>query len=213
MPTKLWKHTETQESSVFWEPLGAPVPPKTRGRNFIHPIQFGIFPKRLSLPYPDEEVLSGYVEDVSSIRFCFSAWVKADPETILKRHLVNAKSACPAFREAPERKHSPSHEEYRFDTDVPNRLTEQKRLSIYSWNPGHRRGKEGAMEKHIAVKWHIITLHEAIEYLDHEFLTNRFYVTRYGGCAILFNKGHFFTRTSRFHLCISMIAEMASSRT
>ena len=79
-----------------------------------------------------------------------SAWVKADPETILKRHLVNAKGANPAFREAPVRKHSPSNEEYRFDTDVPNRLTEQKRLSIYNWNPGPRSGKERAIEKHIA---------------------------------------------------------------
>ena len=40
-------------------------------------------------------------------------------------------------------------------------------------------------------KWHIITLQEAIEYLDHEYLTNQFYVTHYGGCAILFNKDTF----------------------
>ena len=99
MPTKLWKHTETRESAVFWEPLGAPVPPKTRVRNFAHPVQFGIFPKRLSLLYPDEEILSGYEEDVLSIRDGFSAWVKADPETILRRHFVNAESANPAFRE------------------------------------------------------------------------------------------------------------------
>ena len=39
----------------------------------------------------------------------------------------------------------------------------------------------------MAGKWHIITLQEAIEYLDHEFLTNRFFVTHHGGCAILFN--------------------------
>ena len=37
----------------------------------------------------------------------------------------------------------------------------------------------------------IITLQEAIEYLDHEFLTHRFHVTHYGGCAILFNKDTF----------------------
>ena len=97
--------------------------------------QFGIFPKRLSLPYPDEEILSGYEEDFSSIQDGFSAWVKTDPEAILKRHVVNAKCAKPAFREAPGRKHSPSHAGYRFDTDVPNRLTVQRRLNIYNWNP------------------------------------------------------------------------------
>ena len=37
-------------------------------------------------------------------------------------------------------------------------------------------------------RWHIITLQEALEYLDHEYLTNRFPVTHYGGCAVLFNK-------------------------
>ena len=57
------------------------------------------FLKRLSLPYPDEEILSGYEEDFSSIRDGFSAWVKTDTETILKRHVVNAKGANPAFRE------------------------------------------------------------------------------------------------------------------
>ena len=103
---------------------------------FSRPVQFGIFPKRLSLPYPDEEILSGYKEDVSSIRDGFSAWVKSDPETILRRHLVDAKGAKPAFREAQDRKHSPTNEEYRFDADVPNRLTEQKWLCIYNWNPG-----------------------------------------------------------------------------
>ena len=43
-------------------------------------------------------------------------------------------------------------------------LREQRRLSILSWNPGPWRGKEGAIEKHIAVKWHNIALQEAIEY-------------------------------------------------
>ena len=36
-----------------------------------------------------------------------------------------------------------------------------------------------------------ITLQEAIEYLDSEYWTNRFYVTHHGGCAILFNKDTF----------------------
>ena len=49
------------------------------------------------------------------------------------------------------------------------------------------------IEKHIAVKWHIITLQEAIEYLDQEFLTNRFHVTQHGGCAILLNNDTFFS--------------------
>ena len=141
------------------------------------------------MPHPDDGFLSCYEENISSVRDGFSHWVKADPASILKRHLVNAKSANPDFRESPDRKHSPTIKEYRFD--APNRLTEQKRLSIHHWIPGPRRGKEEATEKHIAGKWHIITLQESIEYFDRDYLTNRFYVTHYGGCAVLFKKDTF----------------------
>ena len=65
----------------------------------------------------------------------------------------------------------------------------KKRLSIYNWNPGSRRGKEDAFEKQIAGKWHVITLQEASEYVDHDIMTNRFHATHYGGCAFLYNKG------------------------
>ena len=131
---------------MFWEPLGTPVPPKARVRNFIHPVQLGIFPKRLSLPYPVAEILSRYEENVSSIRDGFSAWVKSDPETILQRHIVDAKGANPSFREAATRKQSPSNEEYRFDADVPNRLIEQKKAehlqlepTTSTWKRSHRK--------------------------------------------------------------------------
>ena len=123
----------------------------------------------------------------------FSAWVKADPETILRHHIVDVTRAFAAFREAPARKHSPSCQWYHFNNDVPNRLTEQTRLSVCNWNPGPRRGKDGAIERHITGKWHIITLQEAIEYLEHDFLTNRLHVTHYGGCVVLFIKDTLFS--------------------
>ena len=66
----------------------------------------------------------------------------------------------------------------------------QKRLSIYNLNP--ESGKEDAFEKQIAVKWHIITLQEASEYVDHDILTGRFHVTHCAGCAILFSKDSFY---------------------
>ena len=160
------------------------------------------FPRRIVSPYPYREILSGYEEDVSSIRDDFTAWVKSDPETILKRHVVDSKGIYPAYREAPARRHSPSSSGYHFDNNVPNRSAEQTRRSVSNWNPGPRRGKAGAIESHIAGKWHIITLQEAIEYLEHDFLTNRFHVTHYGGCAILFNKDTFFSdiKVSSFYL-------------
>ena len=69
----------------------------------------------------------------------------------------------------------------------------QKRLSIYNWNPGPRRGKGDAFEKQFAEKWHIVTLQQASDYVDHDILQERFHVTHYAGCAILFNKGTFYT--------------------
>ena len=55
---------------------------------------------------------------------------------------------------------------------VPPENTLQIAVSTTSnWNPG----KEGAIEKHIVVKEDIITLQEAIEYMDHGF-----HVTHYG---------------------------------
>ena len=70
--------------------------------------------------------------------------------------------------------------EYFFDSSVPNRSS------------GPRRGKKGAIEKQIAGKLHVITLQEAVEYVDTELLTDRFHATHNGGCAVLFNKDTFF---------------------
>ena len=38
---------------------------------------------------------------------------------------------------------------------MPNRLLEQTPISILSWNPGPRRGREGAIEELIAGKWYV----------------------------------------------------------
>ena len=130
-----WNTSGLRKRQYVWEPLGAPLQTKNRIRNFIHPKQCGIFPKRLTLPYRDEEISSGCEEDVSSIRDGFSAWVKTDPEITLRRHIVDAKGANPASREVPARKHSPSCQEYHFNSDVFNLLIEQRRLSVNSWNP------------------------------------------------------------------------------
>ena len=68
----------------------------------------------------------------------------------------------------------------------------QRRLSVYNWHLGPRRGTEDAIEKQIAGKWHIITLQEASQYVDNEVLHERFHVTHFAGCAILFNNDTFY---------------------
>ena len=116
------KHVGISGSSAAFENSRSPF--------FIHPEQFGTFPERLALPKPDEEILSGYEEGV---RDGFLAWVKADAETILRRHVVDARGLYPAFREEPARRYGPSSQQCQLNDEVPNRLTEQRRLSVYNW--------------------------------------------------------------------------------
>ena len=115
-------------------------------------------------------MLSGYEEDVSSIRDGYTAWVKVDPAATLERHLVSSDSANPIFREAQDRRHSSPNPVYRFHNDVPNRLREQTRLSILSWNLGPSKTTSRG-------KRHIIALQKAIEYLQHDYLSSLFHVT------------------------------------
>ena len=102
--------------------------------------------------------------------------------------MVDVQKTTTDFREASERRHDTPSQTIRFNKSISNRSPVQKRLSIYNWNRGPRRGKEDAFEKQIAGRWHVITLQEASEYVDNDILTGRFHVTHYGGCAILFNK-------------------------
>ena len=102
------------------------------------------------------------------------------------------KKATADFREASGRRPAASSQTNRVSKKLSNRSLVQKQLSIYNWNPGPRRGKEDAYEKQIAGRWHVITLQEAAEYVDHDLLTGRFHVTHYAGCAILLNKDTFY---------------------
>ena len=68
----------------------------------------------------------------------------------------------------------------------------QRRLSISNLNPRPQRGTEDANEKQIAEKWHIVTLQEASDDVEHKMLHERFHVTYFAGCAILFNKDTFY---------------------
>ena len=131
------------------EPLDVPAPSERVVPEVTHPVQYGMLHIRLLLPRPDDEILSGFDKDVSSIRDGYNARIISDPDSTLVRHLVSAGSK-PVFRDAHDRRHFSPKLEYRFGNSVPNRLLEQTGLSILSWNPGPRRGREGAIEEHIA---------------------------------------------------------------
>ena len=105
------------------------------------------------------------------------------------------------FREARIRKCLPPSE-YKLDASKPNRLLAQTRICILTWNLGPRRGTTGAIERHFARKWHVIPLKEAIEYLQHETLANRFHISHFAGCAVLFNKDTFYPDVRVSSVCI-----------
>ena len=168
------------------------TPGNLLGTRVLHPSgkELVPFPERLKLPFSTEEILEGFEDIVSLGTDQFTAWVKTDPHASLVRHVVDVQKAIADFREASERRHDTPSQTNRFNTSISNRSPVHKRLKIYNWNPGHRRGKEDAFEKQIAGRRHVITLQEASEYVDHDILTGRFHMTHHGGCTMLFNKGH-----------------------
>ena len=169
----------------------APVKLKSVIPDVTHPTQCGTTPQRLPLPPSDIEILTHFDDDISSIRDDYSPWVTADPTAVRTRHMTNKGNAEPVFREAFQRTCLSCPSEYKFDTNKPYRRQEQTRIRIFTWNPGPRRGTLGAIESHVAGKWHVIALQEAIAYLQHETLTNRFHISHIAGYAVLFNKDTF----------------------
>ena len=170
------------------------MPPlRTRPKcNFIHPRQPSPFPERLELIFSCEDILSGH-EELSSCRSDHSTvWRKLSPHQILAEHVVDIHKVEADFRDPFERNQSSSSQTYGVNKYFSYQSPVQKRLSIYNWNPGHRRGKEDAFEKQIAEKRHIVALQEASDYVEHDILHERFQATHYAGCAILFNKDTFY---------------------
>ena len=101
--------------------------------------------------------------------------LKSDAKTILKRHIVDVTRVCAEFREARAKEYSPSCQGYHINKDLPNRLVEQTRLSVYNWNTGPRRGKK-LSKSTLLENGTIIMIQEANEYYEHDFLTNRLHV-------------------------------------
>ena len=108
-------------------PSSAEQAPALMERTFpdvVHLVQYGIVPERITLPRPDDEILSGYDEYVSFARDGYAIWGLTDPGFALMRHLVTSGSAKPVFRCAHDPRLSSPKPEYRFDNNRRNRLLE-----------------------------------------------------------------------------------------
>ena len=96
------------------------------------------------------------------------------------------------FRDAFERNQSSSSQTPGVNKLFSSQAPTQRRLSIYNWNPGHRRGTEDAIENQIAGNGILLLCkkHQS-DYVEHKVLHEWFHVTYFAGCAILFNKDTF----------------------
>ena len=146
--------------------------------------------ERLELPFSSDAILSGYEDLVSSGSDHFTVWGKMSPREVLAEHVVDIHRIEADFRDAFERIQSSSSQTPGVNKLFSSQSPTQRRLSIYNWNPGPRRGTEDAIEHQIAEKWHIVTLQEASDYVEHKILHERFHVTHF--CAILYNKDTFY---------------------
>ena len=167
-----WEPAKHQDNSCSWERIEAPLPP----------LQPRSTCERLELPFSIDAILSGYEDLVSSGSDHFTMWGKMSPHEIFAEHVVDIHKVVADFRDAFERNQSSSSQSYGVNKYFSSQSPVQKRLSIDNWNPGPRRGRED----------HIVTLQEASDDADHDVLQERFHVTHYAGCAILFNKDTFY---------------------
>ena len=110
--------------------------------DLIHPQQLSPFPERLELPFSSDDILSGYEDLVSSGSDHFTLWGKMSPHEILAEHVVDIHKVVADFRDAFERKQSSSSQTYGVNKYFSSQSPVQRRLSIYNWNPGPRRGRE-----------------------------------------------------------------------
>ena len=99
-------------------------------------------------------------------------WGKMSPHEIVAEHVVDINIVGADVRDAYERNQSSSSQTHGVNKYFSSQSPLQKRLSIYNWNPGPRRGKEDAIEKQFAGKWHLITPQEASDYVEHETFMN-----------------------------------------
>ena len=88
-----WEPIGPPSTASFWERTEAPLPPLRPRCNFIHTKQLSPFLERLVLPFPSEEILSGFEDIVSSGTDQFTAWVKTDPHATMVRHMVDVKKS------------------------------------------------------------------------------------------------------------------------
>ena len=126
----------------------------------------------LELRLSDDVVLSGFEDHHFFDQFTTRGILILGE--IFAEHVIDIRRIAADFRDAIERIQTSSIRDSGVDNFSTSQSLLQRRLSVYSWNLGLQRGTEDASENQIAEKWHIVTLQEASDYVDHAILHERF---------------------------------------
>ena len=142
--------------------------------DFIRPQQLSPSPERHELLYSCEDILSGLEVLASSVSDHFTMWGKMSPVEISAEHVVDIHKVEADFRDAFERNQSSSSQTFGVNKYCSSQSPVQKRLSIYKWNPGPRRGKEDAFEKQIGRSDILLPCTKHLSMLNTIFFMNGF---------------------------------------
>ena len=181
-----WRPWKDEDTACSRERVEAPLPP----------LQPRPTCERWNLPFSCDAILFGYEDLVSSGSDQFTMWRKMSHQEILAEHVVDIHKVVADFRDAFERIQSSSSQTLGVNKYFSSQSPVQRRLSIYNWNPGPDVERKTPLRNKLLGKWHIVTLQEASEYVEHEILHERFHVTHFAGCSILFNKDTFYSDIS-----------------
>ena len=146
--------------------------------------------ERLELPFSSDAILSGFEDLHVHSSDQFTMWSKMTTDKILTEHVVDIHRIQADFRDGFERIQISFSQASGINKFFSSQSPMQKRLSVYNWNPGPWRGKEDAIEKHIAGKLHSLLCKRASECVEHEILHERFHVTHFADCAVSLQQGH-----------------------
>ena len=89
------------------------------------------------------------------------------PHEISAEHVVGIQKVEADFRDAFERNQSSCSQTYGVNKYFSTCAEEAQHPQLESWP---RRGKDDAFEKQIAEKWHVVTLQEGSDYVEHDIL-------------------------------------------
>ena len=177
-----WRPTKNRDTACSWERIEAPLPP----------LQPQSTCDRLESPFSCDACLSGYEDLVSSGSDHFTMWCTMSPQEILvKTWLTFTKLWHISVKLMKEDRLHLLRHMASTNTFLLNHLCRGGSAST-TGTLGPDEERRMLRETNGGEVWHLVILQEASDCVEHEILHERFHVTHFAGCAILFNKDTFY---------------------